>query len=124
MRGTMRKTGALVVALVLSACAGNRGGDGTMEPGGNTLTVTVQNDGAIPSQVQVFLVQPADQDVRLGTLPTLGTGTLTTQTEFRSGQYRLRAETGTGTVLLSPPFAARPGDVITWNLQRNVIQRP
>lgn len=124
MRGTMRRAGALIVAVVLSACAGNRGSDGMVEPGGNTLTVTVQNDGAIPSQVQVFLVQPADQEINLGTMASLGTGTLTTRADFRSGTYRLRAQTGTGAVLFSPPFAARPGDEIIWDMRRNVIQRP
>jgi hypothetical protein len=115
----MRVMGAVLVALVLAACAGNRAG-----MGGNTLTVMVQNDGAIPSQVRVFLVQSAGPEINLGTLPTLGTGTLTTTVEFTSGQYRLRAQGGTDAVQFSPPFAAAPGDVIQWDMRRNVIQRP
>lgn len=119
MRGTMRTMGALLAALVLSACAGNRAGTG-----GNTLTVTVQNDGAIASQVRVYLVQTAGPEINLGTLATLGTETLSTTAEFRSGQYRLRADGGTDAVQFSPPFAAVPGDVIIWDMRRNVIQRP
>ncbi|HEX6036867.1 hypothetical protein [Longimicrobium sp.] len=115
----MRMIAAMVVALGLAGCFGNRmGGEG------NTLTVTVQNDGAIPSQVRVYLVQSAGPEINLGTLPTLGTGTLSTTREFLSGQYRLRAEGGTNAVQFSPVVALAPGDVIIWNLQRNVIQRP
>ncbi len=121
MRGMMRTMGAVLAALVMAACAGNRAGEG---PGGNTLTVTVQNDGAIPSQVRVFLVQTGGPEINLGTLPTLGTGTLSTTVEFNSGQYRLRAQGGADAVQFSPPFAAAPGDVIQWDMRRNVIQRP
>lgn len=122
MRGMMRMVAAMVVALGLAGCFGNRAG--AEGPGGNTLTVTVQNDGAIPTQVQVFLVQSAGPEIRLGTLPTLGTGTLSTTQEFRSGTYRLRADSGTNPAQFSPPVSLAPGDVIIWELDRNVIQRP
>ena len=122
MRGMMRVVAAMVVALGLSGCFGNQSGEDG--PGGNTLTVTVQNDGAIASQVQVFLVQSGAADVRLGTLPTLGTATLSTTRAFRSGTYRLRADGGLEPRQFSPPFSAAPGDVIIWDMRRNVIQRP
>lgn len=123
MRGTMRKAGAMLAALVMAACAGNRG-DGMEGPGGNTLQVTVQNDGAIASQVRVYLVQTGGPEINLGRLATLGSETLSTTVGFRSGQYRLRADGGTNSVQWSPPFAAAPGDVIIWDMRRNVIQRP
>lgn len=124
MRGMMRKASAMLAVLVLSACAGNQQGGGMDgDTGGASLRVTVQNDGTIPTQVRVYLVPASGAEVSLGSLGTLGTETLTTDWPVNTGQYRLRAEGGTGYTLTSPIIPLRRGDSIVWDMRRNVVQR-
>lgn len=125
MRGTIRKAGAMLAAVVLAACAGNQPGDG-MEGSGrgdDALRVVVQNDGTIPTQVRVYLVPAGGAEISLGSMGTLGTETLTVGGPLPSGQYRLRAEGGTGYTLTSPITPLRRGDTIVWDMRRNLIQR-
>jgi hypothetical protein len=119
MRGMMRTAGALLAALVLSACAGNRGGEGG---GGGQLRLVVQNDGTIPTQVRVYLVPTGGGEVLAGSMSTLGTETLTVSAPVVQGTYYLRAEGGTGYRLNSPRIQLRPGDTVVWEMRRNLVR--
>lgn len=121
MRGMIQKAGAVLATLVVAACAGNVPGD--TAGGAGAVQVVVQNDGTIPSQVRVYLVPTAGPEIMLGTMSTLGTETLTTRAPVLSGQYRLRAEGGTSRSLNSPVVRLASGDVIVWDMRRNVVQR-
>lgn len=124
MRSMMRTMGAALAVLVMAACAGNTPGEGPSDRRGDqTVQVVVQNDGTIPSQVRVFLVPAGGPEIVVGTMSTLGTETLTARAPVISGQYRLRAEGGTRSVLTSPLIQLSSGDVIVWEMRRNVVQR-
>ncbi|HEX6910217.1 MAG TPA: hypothetical protein VF142_07475 [Longimicrobium sp.] len=124
MRGMIRTMGAALAALAMAACAANSPGE---EPSSRradqTVRVVVQNDGTIPSQIRVFLVPAGGPEIVVGTMSTLGTETLTARAATISGQYRLRAEGGTRSVLTSPAIQLSSGDVIVWDMRRNVVQR-
>lgn len=124
MRGMMRTMGAALAVLTMAACAGNNPGEGSSsQRADQTVRVVVQNDGTIPSQIRVFLVPSGGPEIIMGTMSTLGTETLTAQAPLISGQYRLRAEGGTRSVLTSPAMQLSNGDVIVWDMRRNVVQR-
>lgn len=123
MRGMMRKAGGVLAVLVLAACGGNAGAEDGPAPSGPPVRVVVANDGTIPSQVRVFLLPASGPEIILGTMSTLGTETLTVRGNVNPGQYRLRAEGGTNRSLTSPVFSLDRGDVIAWEMRRNVVQR-
>jgi hypothetical protein len=118
---TMRRTAfAVLAALTMAGCAGNRGGgDGEA---GEFLRVTVENDGTIPTQVRVYLLSSGGQETQVGTMSTLGTETLSTRLGMISGTYRLRAEGGTGYTLTSPGVQLRGNETITWNMRQNIVR--
>jgi hypothetical protein len=119
----MRTMGAMLAALVVAGCAGNALGETPGGGSGDALRVVVQNDGTIPTQVRVYLVPAGGAEINLGTMGTLGTETLTARGPLISGQYRLRAEGGTGYTLTSPIVQLRRGDTIVWDMRRNLVQR-
>lgn len=125
MKTMMRAAYAVLAALVMAGCAGNArgggngGGDGDGE--GEFLRVTVENDGAIPTQVRVYLVPGGGQVTLLGTMSTLGTETLTATLPMIQGLYQLRAEGGTGYTLVSPRVDLRGNEEITWDMRQNRI---
>jgi hypothetical protein len=116
----MRTAGAVLAALVMTACAGNRGGEGG--GGGQQVQVVVQNDGTIPTQVRVYLVPAGGAEVLAGSMSTLGTETLTVSAPVVQGTYFLRAEGGTGYRLNSPRIQLRPGDTVVWEMRRNLVR--
>lgn len=119
---TMRRTAfAVLAALAMAGCAGNRGGENG-EAAGEFLRVTVENDGTIPTQVRVYLLSSGGQETQVGTMSTLGTETLTTRLGMISGTYRLRAEGGTGYTLTSPGVQLRGNETITWNMRQNIVR--
>jgi hypothetical protein len=123
MRGMMRMMGAALAVLTMAACAGNTGGSTLTDGPASPVRVVVENDGTIPTQVRVFLLPASGPEIILGTMSTLGTETLTVRSEINPGQYRLRAEGGTNRSLTSPVFQLGRGDVIAWEMSRNVVLR-
>jgi hypothetical protein len=122
MKTMMRTAYAVLAALVMAGCAGNaRGGDTGGDGEGEFLRVTVENDGAIPTQVRVYLVPGSGQVTLLGTMSTLGTETLTATLPMIQGLYQLRAEGGTGYSLVSPRVDLRGNEEITWDMRQNRI---
>lgn len=125
MKTMMRAAFAVLAALTMAGCAGNTAAEGAAPgggPGGEFLRVTVENDGTIPTQVRVYLVPGSGQEAMVGTLSTLGTGTLTTTLPMIQGSYRLRAEGGTGYSLLSPRVSLRGNETITWDMRQNIVR--
>jgi hypothetical protein len=120
MRGMMRRAGVLLAAFTVAACAGNRAEGPEMEG----AQVRIENDGTIPTQVRVFLVPSSGAEITLGRMTTLGAETLSIPGPLRSGQYRFRAEGGTNYRLTSPIVQLRQGDVVIWEMRRNLIRRP
>jgi hypothetical protein len=121
MRAATRRVAAATAAVLLAAgCAPREGAETTPGAGEHPIRVTVQNDGTIPTQVRVSLVPAAGAPVNLGTLGTLGTGTLTGTLPFR-GTYRIRAEGGTGYLLTSPPVTLRGNETVVWDMRRNRV---
>jgi hypothetical protein len=123
MRGMMRKASAVLAVLAVTACAANDPGDRSSADGETPVRVVVENGGTIPTQVRVFLMPASGPEFILGSMSTLGTETLTVRGNVNPGQYRLRAEGGTSSVLTSPVFSLGRGDVIAWDMRRNVVQR-
>lgn len=119
MKGWRKLAGA-ALAIVLTACAGNRSAEDADAPQ-EQVRVTVQNDGAIPTQVRVSLVTDAGSSLRVGSMSTLGTEMLTLTAPAIGGTYRLRAEGGTRYNLLSPPVTLRGNEHILWNMQLNRV---
>ncbi len=125
MRSMMRTMGAALAVLTMAACAGNQPGDEgpSDRRADQSVRVVVQNDGTIPSQIRLFLVPAGGQEIIVGTMSTLGTETLTARAAMISGQYRLRAEGGTRSTLTSPALQLSNGDVVVWDMRRNIVQR-
>jgi hypothetical protein len=121
MKTMMRAAYAVLAALVMAGCAGNARGGGDGDGEGEFLQVTVENDGAIPTQVRVYLVPGSGQVTLLGTMSTLGTETLTASLPMIQGLYQLRAEGGTGYSLVSPRVDLRGNEAITWDMRQNRI---
>ncbi|HEX6369594.1 MAG TPA: hypothetical protein VF006_11810 [Longimicrobium sp.] len=121
MKTMMRTAFAVLAALAVAGCAGNSAGGGDGD-GGEFLRVTVENDGAIPTQVRVYLVPGAGQETMLGSMSTLGTETLTARMPMIEGSYRLRAEGGTGYSLTSPRVSLRGNETITWDMRQNIVR--
>lgn len=122
MRGMMRWASALLAVLVMAGCAGNQAGDTAAGSGEDFVRVVVQNDGAIPTQVRVFMTPVSGPEIQLGAMSTLGSETLTARAPVINGRYVLRAE-GSGGRLTSPAFQARSGDTILWEMRLNQIRR-
>lgn len=125
MKTTMMRTAfAALAALVLAACAGNKSGDGEGGGGTEVLRVRVQNNGTIPSHLRITLVPAAGGAAeRLGTMSTLAEETLTLRLPEINGTYRLRAEGGTGNVLVSPPVNLSGNETIIWDMRLNAIRQ-
>ncbi len=123
MKTMMRAAYAVLAVLAMAGCAGNaRSGDnGGGDGEGEFLRVTVENDGAIPTQVRVYLIPGSGQVTLLGTMSTLGTETLTATLPMIQGLYQLRAEGGTGYSLVSPRVDLRGNEAITWDMRQNRI---
>jgi len=120
MKTMMRTAYAVLAALTMAGCAGNRGdGDG---PGGEFLRVMVENDGTIPTQVRIYLVPRDGPEALVGSLSTLGSETLSTRLSQIDGTYRLRAEGGTGYTLMSPRVTLRGNETIRWDMRQNLIR--
>lgn len=122
MKSIRRMMCAVLAALAMAGCAGNTAGNGGGEDGGEFLRVVVENDGAIPTQVRIYLIPDAGQETQVGTMSTLGTETLTARLARISGNYRLRAVGGTNYSLTSPRISLRGNETITWNMRRNIVQ--
>jgi hypothetical protein len=120
----MRWASAMLAVLVMAGCAGNRGGDTASggEGGEDLVRVVVQNDGAIPTQVRVFMVPVSGAQINLGAMSTLGSETLTARAPMIRGRYVLRAEGGTGRPLVSPAVQLRAGDTVVWNMRLNQVR--
>ena len=121
MRTMMRTACAVLGALTIAGCAGNRGGPAGGE-GGEFLQVRVENDGTIPSHVRVFLVRDGGAEALVGTMSTLGTETLSVTMPEIGGTYYLRAE-GTGYALTSRRISLRGNETITWDMRQNILRR-
>jgi hypothetical protein len=121
MKTSLRRAGAVVAALLLTACAGNRGAEGAGGDG-EVLRVVVSNDGTIPTQVRIYLVQTGAAEMIVGTMSTLGTETLTARAPSIGGTYQLRAEGGTGYQLISPRVQLRGNETISWDMRRNIVR--
>jgi hypothetical protein len=115
----MRMMGALLAALVMGGCAGHLH---TEEPG-TEAEVVVENDGTIASLVRVYLIPVSGTLVSLGTMSTMGVETLAIPGPVLPGQYRFRAESGTGRFLTSPVFQLRPGDTVVWEMRLNRVRQ-
>ncbi len=115
MKAIRRAACAVLAAMTLAGCAGNS------RTGGEYLAVTVENDGTIPTHIRVYLVPGSGQETLVGTMTTFGKETLTTRLSNFSGSYQLRAEGGTGYVLMSPRVQLRGNEGITWDMRRNII---
>lgn len=121
MRTNLRRAGVMLAALLMAACAGNRAEPG--EAGGDEVVrVVITNDGTIPTQVRVYLVQEGGVDIMLGSMSTLGTETLTGRAPVIGGTYQLRAVGGTDHVLVSPRVQLRGNETISWDMRRNVVR--
>lgn len=124
MRGMMRWAGAMLAVLVMAGCAGNQGGGESAggEGGEDFVRVLVQNDGAIPTQVRVFMVPVSGPEISLGAMSTLGSETLTARAPVIRGRYVLRAEGG-NTRRTSPALQLRSGDTVVWDMRLNQVRR-
>ena len=122
MRTIPRTASRVVAALFLASCAA-AGGAAPGEPvaGEMPVRVEVQNDGTFPVHVRVYLIGGVGARVQLGTLSTLGTGTVQGIIPH-PGTYYLRAEGGTRYALDSPRVSLRPGDELVWDMRRNRVR--
>jgi hypothetical protein len=116
----IRTAFAAVAALTMAGCAGNSAGAG--EGGGEFLRVTVENDGAIPTHIRLFLVKDGGEEIMVGTMSTLGTETLTVNAPIIQGSYYLRAAGGTNYALTSRRVTLRGGETITWDMRQNILR--
>lgn len=125
MRGMIRTAAAAMVALAMAACATNRAGAGDGEGGqGEVLRVRVDNNGTIPSHLRITLIPEAGgAAARVGTMSTLASETLTVRLDDINGTYRLRAEGGTGNVLVSPAVSLRGNETIIWDMRLNAVRQ-
>lgn len=125
MRGMMRTAAAAMAALVMAACAANTAGEGNGEGGeGEMLRVRVENNGTIPSHLRISLIPEAGgAATRVGTMSTLASETLTVRMDEINGTYRLRAEGGTGNVLVSPAVSLRGNETIIWDMRLNAVRQ-
>lgn len=124
MKTMMRTARAALAVLALAGCAANTAGEGG--EGGQTevLRVRVENNGTIPSHIRVSLVPEAGgAAARVGTMSTLASETLTLRVPEINGTYRLRAEGGTGSVLVSPPVSLRGNETIVWDMRLNAVRQ-
>ena len=101
MTSMMRTAFAALAVLVMAGCATKSAGAG--DGAGELLRVTVENDGAIPTHVRVFLVRQGGEEMMVGTMSTLGTETLTLNGRYPGlvlpaggGGHRLRAHLAAG----------------------------
>ncbi|WP_420130014.1 hypothetical protein [Longimicrobium sp.] len=125
MRGMMRTAAAAIAALTMAACAANTAGEGNGEGGeGEMLRVRVENNGTIPSHLRITLIPEAGgAAIRVGTMSTLASETLTARMDEINGTYRLRAEGGTGNVLVSPAVSLRGNETIIWDMRLNAVRQ-
>jgi hypothetical protein len=124
MKTMMRTAYAALAVLALAGCAANKAGEGG--EGGQTeeLRVRVENNGTIPSHIRVSLVPEAGgAAARVGTMSTLASETLTLRVPEINGTYRLRAEGGTGNVLVSPAISLRGNEAIVWDMRLNAVRQ-
>jgi hypothetical protein len=124
MRTIVRRAGAVILALAAASCTPRADADAGPSPAGVPIQVEVQNDGTIPTHVRVYAIGGGGAPVQLGTLGTLGTGTLEGTLPSAWG-WQLRAEGGTGYVLNSPRVTVRANDRLVWDMRRNrlTVQR-
>lgn len=124
MKGMMRTACAALAALALAGCAASSQGGDEGGAQGEVLRVRVQNNGTIPSHIRVSLVpETGGAAARVGTMSTLGEETLTLRLAEINGTYRLRAEGGTGSVLVSPPVSLRGNETIVWDMRLNAVRQ-
>jgi len=123
MKTMMRTAYAALAVLALAGCAGNKTG-GNDEPAPmEVLRVRVENNGTIPSHLRITLLpQSGGAAVRVGTMSTLASETLTLRLPEFNGTYRLRAEGGTNSALVSPPINLRGNQAIVWDMRLNAVR--
>jgi hypothetical protein len=123
MKNMMRTAVAVLAALSMAGCAANKAGadeDAPME----VLRVRVENNGTIPSHLRISLVPVSGgAAARVGTMSTLASETLTVRIAEINGTYRLRAEGGTNSVLLSPPINLRGNESLVWDMRLNAVRQ-
>jgi hypothetical protein len=119
MKNMMRTAFAALAVLVMAGCATRSAGAGG---GGEFLRVTVENDGAIPTHIRVFLVRDGGEEMMVGTMSTLGTETLTLNAPIIQGSYYLRAAGGTSYALTSRRVTLRGGETLTWDMRQNILR--
>lgn len=124
MKTMMRTACAAMAALAMAACAANTAGEGDGEGSqGEVLRVRVENNGTIPSHLRITLIPEAGgAAARVGTMSTLASETLTVRLNEINGTYRLRAEGGTGSVLVSPAVTLRGDETIIWDMRLNTVR--
>jgi hypothetical protein len=124
MKTMMRAACAALAAVTMAACAGNKPGGREDAAPEEVLRVRVQNNGTIPSHLRITLIPAAGGAAeRLGTMSTLAEETLTLRLPEINGTYRLRAEGGTGNVLVSPPVNLSGNETIIWDMRLNAIRQ-
>ena len=90
--------GALALTLATSSCAMMRHGARAGRPG---LEVVVSNDVRPARDVVVFLQRPNGVKLRLGTVESDSTRTLTYPSQLDQGDYQLVAQDNTGIAVVS-----------------------
>jgi hypothetical protein len=124
MKTLMRTAYAAIAVLALAGCAANKAGQENEGAPREMLRVRVENNGTIPSHIRVSLVPAAGgANIRVGTMSTLASETLTVTVPEINGTYRLTAEGGTGNVLVSPPISLRGNEAIIWDMRLNAVRQ-
>jgi outer membrane lipoprotein SlyB len=124
MKSLMRTAYAALAVLALAGCAANKAGENDEGVPREILRVRVENNGTIPSHIRVTLVPASGgANIRVGTLSTLTSETLTVTIPEINGTYRLTAEGGTGNVLVSPPISLRGNETIIWDMRLNAVRQ-
>jgi len=124
MKSLMRTAYAALAVLALAGCAANKAGENDEAAPREVLRVRVENNGTIPSHIRVSLVPASGgANIRVGTMSTLTSETLTVTIPEINGTYRLTAEGGTGNVLVSPPISLRGNETIIWDMRLNAVRQ-